>query len=450
MRRQLSNQIREAIRTGQLAHRTRLPSSRWLSAELRVSRGVVSDAYAQLAAEGYIEQRQGSAPHVQEIARADSAGDAIVPSGERDLGSGMLELVGTVPDLSLFPRGEWMAALRQSLVQMPNRDLGYGDPRGLPVLRERLASYLNRVRGVAAAAEHIVVTHGYTQGLSLACRVLARQGATRVAVENPGDDDQRDVIRSAGMTVVPCRVDDEGLVIDDLIARDVDAVVVTPAHQFPTGAVLPPERRSHLVNWAARCDGMIIEDDYDSAYRYDRDPVGNLQGLAPERCIQIGSVSKLLAPTLRLGWMVAPTALTASIARERWATDAGHRAIDQWAFAAFIDSGNLDRHLRRTRQVYRQRRDLLVDVLEREIPRGEIAGIEAGVHLVLRLPPGTEEEGVCARLAAEKILVRGMSSYMTSGRPDHPALVIGYGSLADASIPGVVRKLAAAIHRQNE
>jgi GntR family transcriptional regulator/MocR family aminotransferase len=449
LRRQLSNQIREAIRDGRFDHGTRLPSSRWLSAELGVSRGVVTDAYAQLAAEGYVKQRQGSAPRVQQIPRGGSP-NAVALSGNGNTGSEVLELVGTVPDLGLFPRREWMAALRQSLAGIPDQDLSYGDPRGLPILRERLASYLNRVRGVAASAERIVMTHGYTQGLSLACRVLARHGASRVAVENPGDDDQREVIKSAGLTVVPCRVDDDGLVIENVIARDVDVVVVTPAHQFPTGVVLPPERRSELVDWAASCGGTIIEDDYDSAYRYDRDPVGNLQGLSPERCIQIGSVSKLLAPTLRLGWMVAPAELTASIARERWATDAGHRAIDQWAFAAFIDSGDLDRHLRRTRRVYRRRRDLLVEALRREIPDAEIAGIEAGVHLVLRLPPGTDEEEVCMRLAAEKIVVRGMASYMVGGRPDYPALVIGYGSLADASITSVVRTVAAAIHTRND
>ena len=444
MRKQLSNELREAIRGGRLSHGTRLPSSRSLSLELGVSRGVVTDAYAQLTAEGYIEQRQGAAPRVRQIARP-GLDNGVVLAGRPEPGSDVLELAGTVPDLSLFPRQEWMAALRQSLVNLPDRDLSYGDPRGLPILRAQLASYLNRVRGVAGSADRIVITHGYTQGLSLACRVLARRGATRVAVENPGDDDQWEVIKRAGLEVVPSRVDGDGLVVDDVITQGVDAVVVTPAHQFPTGAVLPPARRSQLAEWAAGGGGLIIEDDYDSAYRYDRDPIGNLQGLAPESCIQIGSVSKLLAPTLRLGWMIAPTELTASIARERWATDAGHRAIDQRAFAAFIDSGDLDRHLRRTRQVYRRRRDLLVEELTREIPGAEIEGIAAGVHFVLRLPTDASEEAVCSRLAAEKILVRGMASYMVEGQPDRPAIVIGYGSLSEASIPTVVRTLATAI-----
>ncbi|MBK5232853.1 MAG: PLP-dependent aminotransferase family protein [Thermoleophilia bacterium] len=441
LRQQLANALRDSIKAGHLGPRTRLPSSRALATDLGVSRGVVTDAYAQLVAEGYIDQRQGAAPRVRNLSQVE-----VTTTGDADFKPRLThELVGTVPDLSLFPRKEWLAAVRRSLTGMPNSELGYGDPRGTPEMREELASYLRRVRGVSGTGERIVITHGYTQGLSLACRVLVRRGATHIAVENPSDDDQWEVIRRAGLEVVPCPVDESGLIVDRVIERDVDAVVATPAHQFPTGAVMAPERRSQLAEWAASNGKILIEDDYDSAYRYDRDPVGTIQGLAPESCIQIGSVSKLLAPALRMGWMIIPSAMTGSVARERWATDGGHRAIDQRAFVEFILSGDLDRHLRQTRHIYRTRRDRLVKALESAVPDGEIKGIAAGLHLVLRLPPGVEEGIVCKKMAQKGIHLRGIATYQMGTEPLPPALVVGYGAIADASLEMIVRTLGLVI-----
>jgi GntR family transcriptional regulator/MocR family aminotransferase len=424
-----------------LAPTASLPSSRALATDLGVSRGVVSDAYAQLEAEGYLIQRQGAVPTVRRLPQPESDPGS---AGKKD-STPLYELIGTVPDLALFPRREWLAALRQSLQSLPDSELSYGDPRGTSMLREVLSAYLGRVRGISGTPDRILITHGYTQGLSLISRVLARKGARRVAVENPSDDDQWDVLRRAGLDLIPCPVDRDGICVDDLAAAEVDAVVVTPAHQFPTGAVLAPRRRAELAEWADGGDRIIIEDDYDSAYRYDRDPIGTVQGLVPAKCVHIGSVSKLLAPTLRLGWVVAPAHLVDELAQERWATDAGHRAIDQRAFSLFVTKGHLDRHLRRTRQAYRRRRDKFVSALTSRIPDGSIEGIAAGLHLVLRLPLGAGESDVADRLERRGIRVRGLSSYYLEPTASHPALVLGYGSLSDAGIPRVAGALAAAI-----
>jgi GntR family transcriptional regulator/MocR family aminotransferase len=441
LRWQLALALREAIKTGQLTPETSLPSSRTLALDLGVSRGVVSDAYGQLEAEGYVVQRPGAVPTVRQLPQAESTTSSV----RKKRPVPVYELVGTVPDLTLFPRREWLAALRHSLRTLPDSELSYGDPRGTTVLRGALADYLGRVRGVSGTPDRIMITHGYTQGLSLVCRVLMRNGARRVAVENPSDDDQWDVIRRAGLELAPCPVDQQGIRVECVAAEDVDAVVVTPAHQFPTGAVLAAKRRAELAQWANEQNRIIIEDDYDSAYRYDRDPIGTLQGLVPANCVQIGSVSKILAPTLRLGWVVAPANLMEELGRERWATDAGHRAIDQRAFAAFITRGDLDRHVRRTRQAYRIRRDRLVSALTSRISDVSIEGIAAGLHLVLRLPRDIDEGDVCDRLERRRIYVRGLSSYLLETVPSSPALVLGYGSLSDAGIPRVATTLAQVI-----
>jgi GntR family transcriptional regulator/MocR family aminotransferase len=293
-----------------------------------------------------------------------------------------------------------------------------------------------RVRGVAPG--DVIVTSGYTQGLWLTCRALAARGATRVAVEDPSLDDSWATIRSAGLEVVGLPVDERGIRTDGL---DADAVLVTPAHQFPTGAVLAPERRRALLAWG----GIVIEDDYDSEYRYDRAPVGTLQRLAPDRVVHLGTASKTLAPALRLGWLLAPRDLAAAVARERWPVDSGSPALTARAYADLLARGEVDRHLRRTRREYRERRDRLVAALERRLPDCRVAGVAAGLHLLLRLPAGTDERAVVAALAERRIRVRGLAGYRLAPRADDPALVLGYGRLPLAAIDGAVEALREAI-----
>jgi GntR family transcriptional regulator/MocR family aminotransferase len=315
---------------------------------------------------------------------------------------------------------------------MPDRAFDYGDLYGDEELRGELAAYLVRVRGVAPAG--LVLTGGYTQGLWLTCRALAAGGARRVAVEDPSLDDAWATIRSAGLAVVGVPVDAHGIVPDDLRA---DAVLVTPAHQFPTGAVLAPERRRALLAWG----GIVIEDDYDSEYRYDRAPVGTLQRLAPDRVVYLGTASKTLAPALRLGWLIAPPDFADAVAQQRWPVDSGGPAIEARAYARLLASGEVDRHLRRTRREYHARRDRLVAALEQRLPHCRVEGVAAGLHLLLRLPPGTNEAAIVAALAERRIRVRGLASYRLIPRPGEPALVLGYGRIPAAAIDAAVDAL---------
>jgi GntR family transcriptional regulator/MocR family aminotransferase len=435
LRAQLEDAICAAITGGGAPPGTRLPATRVLAEALHVSRGVVSEAYAQIAAEGWIETRRGSAPVVRAVPSAapDLNGDR-----PRLSSPPRFDLTANSPDLSAFPRRAWSAALRRTLATMPDAALDYGDPQGDPELRAELAAYLVRVRGVVATPEHLVVTSGYTQGLWLTCRALAARGATTVAVEDPSLDDAWATIRSAGLEVVGLPVDEQGIRLDGL---DADAVLVTPAHQFPTGAVLAPARRRALLAWG----GIVIEDDYDSEYRYDRAPVGTLQRLAPDRVVYLGTASKTLAPALRLGWLVAPPELAQAVAKERWAVDSGGAAIAARAYARLLASGEVDRHLRRTRGVYRVRRDRLVGALQVRLPECRIAGVAAGLHLLLRLPHGTDEAAVVRRLAEDRIRIRGLTGYRLRPAPDEPALVVGYGRLPLAAIDAVVDQLASTI-----
>jgi GntR family transcriptional regulator/MocR family aminotransferase len=465
LRAQLEDAICAAITGGGAPPGTRLPASRVLAEALHVSRGVVSDAYAQIAAEGWIEVRQGSAPIVRAVPTAgigpyggpQPAGPTTRgsdpstirshenPCSERDgsikgsdpLGAARFDATATAPDLSAFPRRVWATALRRVLADMPDAALDYGDPRGDDVLRAELAAYLVRVRGVVATPDDVVVTSGYTQGLWLTCRALAARGARTVAVEDPSLDDAWATIRSAGLEVVGLPVDEQGVRVD---ALDADAILVTPAHQFPTGAVLAPERRRALLAWG----GIVIEDDYDSEYRYDRAPVGTLQRLAPDRVVYLGTASKTLAPALRLGWALAPPELAQAIACERWAVDSGAPALTARAYASLIASGELDRHLRRTRREYRDRRDALVAAIEARLPGCQVEGVAAGLHLLLRLPSDADEAGVVARLAAQRIRVNGLGSYALA-HPQPPGLIIGYGRLPRAAVDTAVTALQEAL-----
>jgi GntR family transcriptional regulator/MocR family aminotransferase len=435
LRAQLEDAICAAITGGGAPPGTRLPATRVLAEALHVSRGVVSEAYAQIAAEGWIETRRGSAPIVR---AAPAAAPGLKGDRPRLSSPPRFDLTATAPDLSAFPRRAWAAALRRTLATMPDAALDYGDPQGDPELRAELAAYLVRVRGVVATPAELAVTSGYTQGLWLTCRALAARGATRVAVEDPSLDDAWGTIRSAGLEVVGLPVDEHGIQLDALQA---DAVLVTPAHQFPTGAVLAPERRRALLAWG----GIVIEDDYDSEYRYDRAPVGTLQRLAPDRVVYLGTASKTLAPALRLGWLVAPPEVAEAVARERWAADSGGAAIPARAYARLLASGEVDRHLRRTRRDYRERRDRLVAALAERLPECRVTGVAAGLHLLLRLPPGTDEPAVVEALAARRIRIRGLAGYRLTPVPDEPALVVGYGRLPLAAIDAAVDQLASVI-----
>jgi len=351
------------------------------------------------------------------------------------------------PDLAGFPRGRWLRSLRAAWQEAPLDATGLGDPRGAPELREALAGYLGRVRGAAADPEHLLVATGFRQALSLLCRWLSDQGVERVALEDPGWHPHRLTVEQAGLAIEPVPVDGEGLDVGALAASGASAVVVTPAHGFPTGAVLSPRRRAALVEWAEREDGLVIEDDYDAELRFDRAPVGALQGLAPERVALVGSASKRLTPGMRLGWALLPSWLSWPIVAAKAIEDGGSEVVGQLALCDFIVRGELDRHLRRGRALYAARRQALLDTLGRHLPEAQAGDDPAGLHDLIHLPSGISERALAEAAASRGVGVEGLSlhRYSPSGRP---GLVLGYGALAEPALERGVALLAEALAEQ--
>ena len=441
LRAQVEDELRDAIRSGRLTAGTLLPSSRALAADLGITRGVIVAAYDQLLAEGYLASRPGSGTVVN--ARSEARAPTRRAAGD-DAGV-LVDFRPGLPDLGLFPRAAWVRATRAALQTLPDAQLGYADPRGLPELRDGLADYLGRVRGVSTSSDHIVICNGFAHGLALVVRALQDSGRSLFAVENPGHDGPRTELEWLGARYCGVAVDADGIVVEDLRRSQAHAVVVTPAHQYPTGAVLSATRRTAVAEWARDVDGYIVEDDYDAEYRYDRHPIGALQGVAPDRVIYSGTLSKSLVPGLRLGWLVLPPALLEPVVAHRQATDHSTSSVTQATFARFLADGALDRHLRRTRRIYRQRRDALIDALARWLPEATPSGIAAGLHLLVTLPADLDEALVTERALAAGIRVYPLGRYLTDRRVQRPpAFVVGYGTLTPADIDASVRLLAEA------
>jgi GntR family transcriptional regulator/MocR family aminotransferase len=439
----LRNALVAAIQDGRLLPGTALPPSRKLAADLTCSRWVVTEVYGQLIAQGYLEGHPGSGTRV---ARSDrvvpqpAAAHTIAPAPRLDLAPGL-------PDLHAFPCKAWVAAIRAEAQSVSASDLGYQAPGGHVRLRVALADYLRRVRRARAAAEDVIVCTGITDGLMRVCRALAAAGLGAVAVEDPTWPRLRQAVATCGLAPVPLVVDDDGLRVADLAAHpDVRAVMVAPAHQYPTGALLAPARRGALLEWARRVDGVVIEDDYDAEFRYDRPPAATLQGMDPRRVILLGSLSKRLSPAVGVGWMVVPGCWIDAV-HEQSAPTPGPSTLDQLAIARLIETGSLDRYLRGARQRYRARRDALVTALERELPGCCLSGIEAGTHLLLTLPEGTDESAVVFEAAAQGLRVWALGRHRLLGAPAAPGLVIGYGNLPLGRADEAARELAGVIDR---
>jgi GntR family transcriptional regulator/MocR family aminotransferase len=437
---QIERSIREDVRAGRLAAGTRLPSSRSLATELGVSRGVISEAYGQLAAEGYLLASQGAPVRVAHTVRAAgprAPSPSLLPSFTHRLDPGL-------PDLAGFPRDRWLRSLRAAWRQAPIDAVDYPDPRGVPALRETLAEYLGRVRGAAAEPEQLIVCTGFSQGLSLIARWLSSRGVTSVALEDPGWHNHRLIVEQAGLAVEPIPVDAEGLRVDLLERSDAAAVIVTPAHQFPTGAVLSSERRAALVEWAERDERLIVEDDFDAELRYDRTRVGALQGLAPERVAYIGSASKRLVPGMRLGWMLTPSWLGWPLISVKAIEDRGSEAIGQLALHDFIVRGELDRHLRRMRLRYQRRREALMESLERHLPALRVDEGAAGLFELAMLPAGIDESTLISAAAGRGVGIEGLALHRF--KPGGPAgLLLGFAGLPEPAIEQSARLLAAAL-----
>lgn len=437
---QLELRLREQIRSGRLGSGARLPSTRALASELGISRGVVLEAYGQLTAEGYLVASQGAPTRVADAPTAELA----------PLAAGTLEphyaysFDPGLPDLATFPRADWLRSLRQALRSAPFEALGAGDPRGVPELRNELMHYLGRARGAAPEPEHTLLCAGFSQGFAILCGSLRGRGIERIALEDPGWPQHRLIAERVGLEVVGIPVDQHGLDVGELAASGCEIVVVTPAHQFPTGGVMSSERRAALLGWADDTDGLIVEDDYDSELSYDRGPVGALQGLAPERVCQLGSVAKRLAPALRLGWLLSPSWLTGELTYAKALADGGSPALEQLALADFIARGELDRHLRRMRIRYRKRRASLEAGLTRALTAARISGTRAGLYAMVELPGSCEEAAILCAAAAADIGVDSLAACRISGTGP-PGLLLGYANLSEPAIERGIELLASVI-----
>ena len=433
---QVERYIRENIQAGRLAAGTRLPSTRALAKELGISRGVVTEAYGQLTAEGYLLTRQGAPVRVARTVRTSPRLPArsMLPSFAHHFHPGL-------PDLAGFPRDRWLRSLRAAWRQAPIDAVGYPDPRGVPVLRQALADYLGRVRGVAAEPEQTMICTGFAQAFSLICRWLAARGVERVALEDPGWHQHRLIVEQAGLEVVPIPVDVDGIRVDALDASVAGAVVVTPAHQFPTGAVLSRERRAALIEWAEDGERLIVEDDFDAELRYDGAGLGALQGLSPERVAYIGSASKRLTPGMRLGWAVLPSWLAWPLIQAKAVEDGGSEAIGQLALHDFIERGELDRHIRRMRLRYQRRREALLGALARRLPQAGVSAGAAGLYELIELPGETNEAALVAAAAERGVGLEGLSLHRF-GPTGPPGLVLGFACQSEPALEHGIRLLA--------
>ncbi|WBO64283.1 PLP-dependent aminotransferase family protein [Streptomyces camelliae] len=446
LRRGLTDALRDAVRTGRLAPGTRLPSSRSLATDLGIARNTVAEAYADLVAEGWLTARQGSGTRVAERAAVQPSRTARRTEAAPRPGAPArpaYSLLPGSPDLAAFPRAAWLKAARRALAIAPHDSLGYGDPRGRPELRTALAGYLARVRGVRTDPERVLITSGFTHALRIIGPVLAARGVRTVAVESYGLGVYRNLLQQAGLATPPLSYDELGT--DPRELGEAGAALLTPAHQFPMGTSLHPDRRAAVVDWARRTGGLILEDDYDGEFRYDRQPVGALQGLDPDRVIYFGTASKSLAPGLRLGWMVLPPSLAQEAAAIKGTTDTVG-VLEQLTLAEFLTSGAYDRHVRSSRLRYRRRRDALAEAVTARAPEVTVTGISAGLHAVLRLPPGLEQSVIQAA-TWQSLALHGLSLYR------HPeavaeqvdALVVGYATPPDSAWAGALEALCRVL-----
>jgi len=485
LRARLGAAVRVAVLSGRVPPGAALPPSRVLAETLGVSRWVVTEAYGQLVAEGFLESRTGSGTRVplaagtapppraavqgpaephRRAGRPDLPGGLADPLSAAGAGTGAtssgaegvpvprarLDLAPGVPDLRHAPRTAWVRALREALAVAPDADLAAPDPTGHHTTRAALAAYLARARHVRAGAGDVVVTHGADDAMRRIAAALHRAGHRALLVEDPSWSRLRETAAAAGLTPVPVPVDDDGIDVEALLAASrrtgARAALVTPAHQFPTGSALSPGRREALVRWARDVDGVLVEDDYDAEFRYDRRPVAAVQGLAPDRVMLLGSLSKTMSPGFGLGWAVLPPGWLGKVVDRG---GAGPSTVDQLTLTRFLVSGAYERHLRASRGRFRRRREALVTALGSALPGSNVTGIAAGMHAVVELPPGVVASDVVREAALREVNVAAIERYRATAAParegERDRLVVGYGNLADARVEEAVARLAAAV-----
>ncbi|MFJ8582136.1 PLP-dependent aminotransferase family protein [Micromonospora sp. NPDC093277] len=453
----LAARLRAAIADGRVPVGARLPASRVLAAELGVSRGVVTEAYQRLAEDGHVLGR-GRAGTVVVATPAEVVTPVPGPPARAEVFAARpgtdvfdalrtapaeLDLTPGVPDLAAFPRAAWLRAERAVLHRLAPAALGYGDPTGAPALRLAVATWLARNRGIRVDPAEVVIVAGVSQALGLLAQVLHADGVHTVAVEDPGSLGVRQHLHNWRLDTPPVPVDGQGLRVDRLVATGAPAVMLTPAHQFPTGVVLDGERRRQLLRWAQR-GGLIIEDDYDAEHRYDRPPVPALRGMLPEQVCYTGSVSKLLAPALRLGWVLVPPRHHAALVAAKRMADLGNAALPQLVLAELMDSGALERHLRLLRRRHVRRRDTMIRAIRDQLPGAVVHGASAGLHLLVTLDDDLDDVTLAAAALRRGVKVQPLSWH--GQLPQPPGLVLGYAANPTGDIERGIATIADSLH----
>jgi GntR family transcriptional regulator / MocR family aminotransferase len=488
----LAGRLRDAIADGRLPLGSRLPATRVLAAELQVSRGVVTEAYQRLTEDGHVAGRgrngtivvatpvltpspgagadgpsaSGAASVAGEAgSMAGGAGAVAGPAGGLGGSAGLfagkpgadvfdglraaparIDLTPGLPDLAAFPRAAWLRAERALLSDLSPAAFGYSDPRGTPALRQAVARWLARSRGVRADPADVIIVNGVAQALGLLAQVLRHEGFREVAVEEPGSLGTRQHLQNWGLGTPPVPVDQGGVLVTELAASGAPAVLLTPAHQFPTGVVLDGERRRELMRWAAGGGGLIIEDDYDAEHRYDRPPVPALRSMLAERVCYAASVSKLLAPALRVGWMVPPRRYAEALVAAKRNADLGNSVLPQLVLARLMETGELERQLRFLRGRHRRRRDTMIAAIAAHLPQATVHGAAAGVHLTITFEAGSADltdTDLAAAAIARGLKVQPLSWHCQ--RPYPPGLVLGYAANTPTDITTGITLLASLI-----
>lgn len=434
--------LRHAIRSGQLHEGTRLPSTRALAHDLGLARATVVAAYDQLVAEGYLIASQGSGTAVGSVHQSPPA------PRPRSGGPGRLRLdfIPGEPDRSSFPRRSWLSAVNEALKVSPDELFGYGDQRGLHELRTSLTEYLSRTRAVAIEPERVSIFGGFTNALFFLAETFRRSGIDRIGIEDPGLPFHARVLSDAGLHVVPIPLDDEGISVEHLEVERLNAVLVTPAHEYPLGMAMSSQRRAALLSWARRRAAWIVEDDYDGEFRYDRQPLGALQGIGSDRVIYAGTLSKSLAAGLRIGWLVLPTGLVEAVVEVK-GRRGGVSNLDQAALSQLIDNGGLDRHVAKMRRVYRQRQEQLLDALRDDVPWFDLTGIAAGLHVTAYLSDdGMGEAELVDFASGRSFALWGLGQHHLGARTtdatgDRGGIVLGFSRSTDRAFPTAVKDL---------
>jgi GntR family transcriptional regulator/MocR family aminotransferase len=441
----LTRAIRSAIRDGRLPRGVALPPSRTLATDLGISRWAVTQAYGRLVTEGYLASRPGSATRVMWSPEPDQ--DRMAPRSTSRQTPPRYDLSQCTPDYRAFPRRKWVEAIRVAAETTPFDQLDYGDTGGEPRLRAILAEYLRRGRGAIVDTATVSIFTGARQGMSQVSHALHAAGHRQIGIEDPGSPGLWDAARNAGLELVPLPVDDDGLVTDALAEHPaLRAVCVGAAHQLMLSCPLAPHRRSALLDWARRVDGFIIEDDYDSEFSYDGPALPVMQGSDPRRVALLGSMSRTLTPTAQVGWVVAPPFWVDAV-RSAYTPSPAPPALTQLALANFMESGAYDRHLRASRLRFRRRRDALLAALDRQLPGYQVRGTAVGLHLLLRLPDGTDMPALIAAARRRDMEICDPAELYFQPAPPQSWLPIGYANLNDHLVDEAVTVLADLIPR---